>query len=624
MKNFFLLLLVLFSHQIFAQLGFCEGSKGDPIFHEDFGTGNSSGPALPSTITSYSYVTGDPQDGQYTISNRIGANIDSWHTFLPENTISNGRALIVNADFESGRFYRTPISGLCENTTYEFSAYLVNIYNRSSPVCPNGGIPVNVRFEIWDETDSILLKEGSTGDIQSARSPRWEQYALTFQSEAGQNAVILKMFNNAPGGCGNDLAIDDIIFSSCGDLTEITAGDANGSPYIICEEEAPGSLTLTASPDNSVYSRHAFQWQESGNNEDWINIPGETGENLVIPAISESRYFRVKVAEDEVNLNNNLCSSASEAFFIEIPKTPAPPVSEGDVLICGNQEVRPLQVSVPGGQRVAWYDTAQGGNVLEENSVSFLPEEEGIYYAEASLENFNCQPGPRTAVRLLIDEVPLVEDEIMQLCSGASLTLAAAPGYPQYSWNTGETTEAIEVAATGNYEVTITTEAGCSVTKNFEVQAVDIAGIDEILSEGEDVIIITAEQGEFEYSLNGSTFQASNIFPNVTGGVYTAYVRDLQQCNTVSLEFPHIVVPKFITPNGDGYNDVFELKGVEFFTGSEVRIFDRYGKLLQAGKGAGFRWNGTYNGRALPADDYWYEIFIDGYGNIKGNISLIR
>ena len=179
---FFLLLLCNYSY---AQLGFCEGSKGDPIFHEDF----EAAAELPPGTTSYSYVNQDPQDGEYTVSNQIGNFITSWHSSLPPNTISNRNALIVNASFNSGRFYRTEISGLCENTTYEFSAFLMNVYDRSSMVCENGGIPINVRFEIWDETDSNLLKEGNTGNIPSLNSPEWEQYALTFQTEPGQEAV---------------------------------------------------------------------------------------------------------------------------------------------------------------------------------------------------------------------------------------------------------------------------------------------------------------------------------------------------------------------------------------------------------------------------------------------------
>ena len=145
MKCFQFLLLLLFSAPVFAQLGFCEGSKGDPIFHESFGNGSGTGPALPPGLTNYSYVKGDPDDGQYTISDRIGQDNFTWHSQFPTTTISRGRALVVNASFTSGQFYRTEINNLCQNTTYEFSAFLMNVYNLSQTVCENEGIHIKVR-----------------------------------------------------------------------------------------------------------------------------------------------------------------------------------------------------------------------------------------------------------------------------------------------------------------------------------------------------------------------------------------------------------------------------------------------------------------------------------------------
>src|SRR5690606_34664744 len=203
MKVFIFFFLILCPTMIYAQLSFCEGSKGDPIFHEYFGEGISTGPALDVTTTNYTYVTVDPNDGEYTISGRIGQYNGTWHNSLPPTTVSRGRALIVNADFASGLFYTIPISGLCENSSYEFSAYLMNIYNTTSMACMNGGIPINVRFEIWNSDNTTLLKSGSTGNIASTTNPKWEQYALTFQSGPGQGSVILKMYNNGVGGCGN-------------------------------------------------------------------------------------------------------------------------------------------------------------------------------------------------------------------------------------------------------------------------------------------------------------------------------------------------------------------------------------------------------------------------------------
>ena len=611
---FFLLLLCNYSY---AQLGFCEGSKGDPIFHEDF----EAATELPSGTTNYSYVNRDPQDGEYTVSNQIGNFITSWHSSLPPNTVSNRNALIVNASFNSGRFYRTEISGLCENTTYEFSAFLMNVYDRSSMVCENGGIPINVRFEIWDETDSNLLKEGNTGNIPSLNSPEWEQYALTFQTEPGQEAVILKMFNNGEGGCGNDLAIDDIIFRSCGDLTTVTS--ENGINRLdVCAEDAPVSLSLEATPDFSVYNSHAYQWQESNDNENWSDIPGENDEVYNTSALNETRYFRVKVAEDPVNLNTNLCSSVSEIFTVNILETPNPPEGDGNVSICSDEEIPELSVEVEENETANWYDA--GNNLIAENTDSYLPESEGVYYVEAINEGFECEPSSRIVINFIINESPQVDDEVLQLCNGGNLILNAGLAGLTYEWSTGETTEEMEIDTPGNYSVILTTAEGCSTTKNFEVNQVDIAAIESVNSDLRNIIVTPANEGDFEYSLDANSYQTSNIFTAVPGGIYTVYMRDLFACNTVTREFPHIVIPKFITPNGDGYNDTFSINGLEYFPSSEIRIFDRYGKLLKAGAGETFNWNGTLKSRALPSNDYWYHIIIEGFKTLKGSFSLKR
>ncbi len=619
MKFNLLLLIFLCSNSVFSQLGFCPGSKGDAIFHEDFSSGS-----LAAGTTNYNYVTGDPNDGDYTISEQISKNNGTWHSFLPNTTVSNGRALIVNASYTSGQFYLTEITGLCENTTYEFSAFLMNVYDPKSLACENGGIPINVRFEIWDKTDSDLLEKGNTGDIRSTNSPAYNQYALTFQTAPGQSSVILKMFNNGIGGCGNDLAIDDIIFRSCGDLTEITSQGNSEPGFVVCEFDAPVSLSLTATAVLPVYTQHAYQWQESNDNENWQDIPGETNSNFTTPPLNSSRYYRVKVAEVAVNLQDNFCSSASEAFFVNIVETPEAPLSNGDIMTCNGEVLPTLSVQVQADETVNWYDAEVGGNQIAAGTVSYIPDNQGSFYAEAVKTGSNCTGSLRTSVSLTINETPQVQDEVLQLCENGELQLDAGVENMQYEWSTGQTSKGITVSEQGNFSVIITTNKGCNATKNFEIHAVDAAKIEAIISEENTVIIKPANPGDFEYSLDGVSFQLSNTFQMIPGGLYTAFMRDLQSCNTVSKEFPHIVVPKFITPNNDGYNDRFELKGVEYFNSSEIRIFNRYGKLLFGGNGQNFSWDGTFNGKNLPASDYWYEIYIEDYKRIKGHFSLKR
>lgn len=94
-------------------------------------------------------------------------------------------------------------------------------------------------------------------------------------------------------------------------------------------------------------------------------------------------------------------------------------------------------------------------------------------------------------------------------------------------------------------------------------------------------------------------------------------MKDTESCQVETLTFAHIVFPEYITPNNDGYHDVFEIRGIEFFPSSNISIFDRYGKLLKSGRGQGFQWNGTFINKPMPAADYWYFIEIEGYGTKK-------
>ena len=526
MKYLIALVFFFFIASIHAQLGFCEGSKGDPIFHEDFGQGSGTGSELAPGITNYNFVRQDPQDGEYTISSNIGNQITSWHQYLPNTNISGGRALIVNADFTAGRFYRKEISGLCENTTYEFSAFLMNIYDRDSNVCEGGGIPNNVRFEIWDETDSFLIKGGDTPSITSTSNPEWEQFALTFRSEPGQGSVILKMFNNGDGGCGNDLAIDDIIFRSCGDLTTISTEGNSGNTFGVCEENTPIRVKLEANADSSVYDKQFYQWQISLNSENWGDIPGATSSTYETSLIDDSVYFRVKVAEDVNNLASNVCSSASEPFQVDIIKTPEAPQSDGDLTMCQNETAPALRVTVASNEIVKWYDQETGGNLLAENTNTYFPMNGGTYYAEAVNADFNCSPGPRTAVTLTVIRLPNLQDEELKICPDSNLIISAGVDGYDYRWNNGETTKSITINSPGNYSVDVISAQGCFTTKRFNVASVENAEIVRVVSNRDDVEIISSSEGLFQYSLDGINYQDSPLFKSVPGGIYIAYIKD--------------------------------------------------------------------------------------------------
>lgn len=447
-----LLIYVLGTFSSFAQLGFCTGSSGDPIFVEDFGTGTTNGPPLSSSVTTYNYISGAPNGGAYTISN--STDYHAWHEtgdHTPNDT--NGKCLIVNGDFVPGIFYETTITGLCEFTTYEFSAWILNLVNPSTTVCANGGIPINVTFQIWDSTNTNILATGDTGDINSQTDIVWDQYGLVFQTEAGQTSVILKMINNAPGGCGNDLAIDDIAFKACGDTTVVTDTLGN-TEATICNSSIPYDLDLNATPDYAVYTTHAFQWQESIDGVNWTDIPGVTGQNVTV-AVDGPKYFRTKVAEASINLANDQCITYSEVFYIDINPDPEVAISEGNVAFnCDTGEAL-LSVTAENGLIVNWYDAATDGSLLEENSLSYNATTAGTFYVETVDPVTGCVSVPRTEVSALgsIPDAPLSDGDITFNCYDDLVLLSVSvPNGVQVNWYDSETGGTLLLANSLTYE----------------------------------------------------------------------------------------------------------------------------------------------------------------------------
>jgi gliding motility-associated-like protein len=122
----------------------------------------------------------------------------------------------------------------------------------------------------------------------------------------------------------------------------------------------------------------------------------------------------------------------------------------------------------------------------------------------------------------------------------------------------------------------------------------------------------------FLYALDGGSPQTSPIFKDVDPGNHEISVVDANGCGeTIPIPIHLINSPKFFTPNGDGYNDSWNIAGFPTPNNTTVMIFDRYGKLLKQISVNGNGWDGNYNGNPLPADDYWFSISYSENGTTK-------
>lgn len=208
----------------------------------------------------------------------------------------------------------------------------------------------------------------------------------------------------------------------------------------------------------------------------------------------------------------------------------------------------------------------------------------------------------------------------------------------QYKWYldgdmiTGATTSSIKVNAQGNYSVDVINKSNCFRTQIIKVKASDIAAIKDIevkdLSDNNSVLVNVTGYGNYVYSMTdmNGPYQDSNLFENITGGFHTVYIKDLNGCGITEKAFAVLGAPKFFTPNGDSYNDTWNINGIsaDFYSKSIIYIFDRFGKLIAQISPFGSGWDGTFQGNPLPADDYWYTAKFEDGREAKGHFSLKR
>lgn len=296
---------------------------------------------------------------------------------------------------------------------------------------------------------------------------------------------------------------------------------------------------------------------------------------------------------------------------------------------------------IPSNLVLSYYETYQEAlletNALSINYTNTVPYSQTIY---VRAENINACYGIGT-IELNVQILPdLILEEHVTYCENTfpeTITINGgvindSPSNYYYLWNTGDDASNIQINTPGTYTVTVTTVAGCSKERTVIVSASNIASIDEIqVLDASDNNVLTAlvsGVGNYEFALDNinDPYDDNNVFENVTAGFHTIYVRDKNGCG-ISDELVSVVgFPKFFTPNHDGYNDTWQVKGISshFQPNTMVYIFDRHGKLLAQIDSLSEGWNGEYKNKPLPNDDYWFKVILQDGRTYTDHFTLKR
>ena len=206
-----------------------------------------------------------------------------------------------------------------------------------------------------------------------------------------------------------------------------------------------------------------------------------------------------------------------------------------------------------------------------------------------------------------------------QPCTNASLAYSSDRNPPKVTYNTP-----------GIYNVSLILDEGLPTQ---ETVCKDVVVFDNPeITLGNDTMLMPGTTLELnpgnEFSLyNWSTGENTSSILVSDPGDYNVVVTDTNGCTakssiTVSVAF---YIPKFFTPNGDGINDRWEIEYFQTNPGATIEIFDRFGKKLTSYRGDNTGWDGTYQGRKMKADSYWYVIsFDDGSKPKTGYVAIVR
>lgn len=404
------------------------------------------------------------------------------------------------------------------------------------------------------------------------------------------------------------------------------------------------ALTLTT-PDGCVEDDELEVFIQ---NLPQVNLPSDPnaceGQDFVLDAGNPGMSYDWSTTEDtqsivvnatglySVQVTDNLDCVGEDEVFVEF--FPVPEANLPDELLFCEDETIILDAGNPG-------DFYQWST--NENTQTISPNTSGIYTVTVS-NAFNCSTQDQTDVLILTyPELDLGTDQA--LCEGDVLTLDVVDPNLNVLWSTGDTTPTIDVSNTGVYSVDVDNGA-CFISDQislvFNPNPADPFGSDTIVCFDSPPysLLLEALNAGATYTWNtGATQSNIQVF---SPGAYNVEVTSANGCaqtfeiNVLESCFgDFLYVPNAFTPDNDGINDVFQVKGTRVAS-FELEIWNRWGELVFKTDDINDFWDGSHrNGDHYAENEVYiytinYQYFTDEFGGISefvtkdGFVTMIR
>ncbi|MGB1031368.1 MAG: gliding motility-associated C-terminal domain-containing protein, partial [Flavobacteriales bacterium] len=469
-------------------------------------------------------------------------------------------------------------------TVDETAEYIVTATNNADCSAIDT-VMVELLFESFTLGDDIILCEGESVTIATGYDNTidhdWSTNETSTEIEVSQNGIY-EVVVTSPEGCTDSDEIEVTMQA----LPIVDLGIDPG----LCEGEV-----------------HPLDAGNPGMDYEW----NTTAVTQSINATTSGTYSVVVTDQYDCVGTDQIDLVFNQNPVLNLPES---------ITIC-EDEFTTLDAENPGSVFV--WNTTENTQMIDVN----LPGD----YSVTVTNVFNCSSSDNTTLTTATYPIVFLGDD-QASCAGETITLDAGNPGLNYNWSTGDTTQTADVFTTGIYTVQVDNNycyTSDQVSLVFNPLPIDPMFADTTLcfQDSPYGMYLTAgnEGSTFQWN-NGSTDQ--NIFAN-SPGYTTVSVTTANGCSsTFGILIDelclgdYIYVPNAFTPNSDGINDVFQVKGTAVET-YEITIWNRWGQKVYQSDDMDEIWEGDFqNGEHyVQSEAYVYQINYKYFDEQSGEVS---